>query len=94
MPNDVGVVGLIAPFGGRLNTSTALTATTNFTARIKNFGNTKVANIGVNLNINGANFNASILDSIAPDSTKDVQFVGTSNLSAVGNYPYTLYILI
>ena len=90
VPNDVGVVGLIAPFGGRLNTSTALTATTNFTARIKNFGNTKVANIGVNLNINGANFNASILDSIAPDSTKDVQFVGTSNLSAIGNYPYTL----
>ncbi|MBL0288407.1 MAG: hypothetical protein IPQ19_13645 [Bacteroidetes bacterium] len=57
---------------------------------MKNFGNTKVANIGVNLNINGANFNASILDSIAPDSTKDVQFVGTSNLSAIGNYPYTL----
>ena len=90
VPNDVGVVGLISPFGGRINTSTALTATTNFSAKVKNYGNTKVANIRVNLNINGDNFNVSILDSIAPDSTRDVQFVGTSNLSAVGNYPYSI----
>lgn len=64
-----------------------LSAASQVTATIKNFGGSAISNVPVTLLVNGAGaINETVPGPIAPNSTLDYTFTGTVNLSAAGTY--------
>ena len=78
---------IIAPVYGRLNTSTALTATTTVSARIKNLDDNNITNFKMRYYVGGSLVVEDLLSTtISPGSTYTHNFSLPYNFSAAGNY--------
>ena len=85
--DDVGVYSMHKPTIGRKFTSSSLTATTQLSFIIKNYGTVSKSAIPISYTINsGSVRNAILNDVITSNDTSIVFFTVHENLSSVGNY--------
>jgi hypothetical protein len=84
--NDVKMDSIIAPVYGRLNTSTALTATTTVSARIKNLDDANVTSFKMRYYVGGALVIEDLSATITPGNTYTHNFSLPYNFSPAGNY--------
>jgi len=86
--NDLLLDSIIAPLSGRLLTSTALTATTQVRARIKNLDDANVTSFKMRYSLNGGGswVEETVSVTVAPGATYTHSFATTANFLAVGNY--------
>ncbi|MDP4261023.1 MAG: S8 family serine peptidase [Bacteroidota bacterium] len=85
--NDLKIDALLAPQSGRLLTSSALTATTTISVRIKNLDDAPVATFNVKYSVNGGAFVSEAgTGPIAAGGTYTHNFATTHDFSAIGNY--------
>jgi hypothetical protein len=85
--NDIKMDSIIAPIYGRLNTSTALTATTTVSARIKNLDDANVSSFKMRYYVGGALVIEDLVSAtITPGNTYTHNFSLPYNFSPAGNY--------
>ena len=85
--NDLKMDSIIAPVYGRLNTSTALTATTTVSARIKNLDNANVTSFKMRYYVGGSLvIEDNVSATVTPGSTYTHNFSLPYDFSAAGNY--------
>jgi hypothetical protein len=85
--NDIKMDSIIAPIYGRLNTSTALTATTTVSARIKNLDDANVTSFKMRYYVGGALvIEDQVSATITPGNTYTHNFSLPYNFSPAGNY--------
>lgn len=85
--NDVGIYAINNPIGGRLFTSSALSATQKLSFVIKNFGTAAQNTITVSYRINGGIVRtATLARTVNSNDTAIIYFTINENLSSVGNY--------
>jgi Subtilase family/Secretion system C-terminal sorting domain/CARDB len=85
--NDIKLDSILAPVYGRLNTSTALTAATIVSARIKNLDDADVTNFKMRYYVGGSLMVEDQVSTIvAPGNTYTHNFSLPYNFSSAGNY--------
>ena len=85
--NDIKMDSIIAPVYGRLNTSTALTAATTVSARIKNIDDANVTSFKMRYYIGGTQVIEDLVSAtITPGNTYTHNFSVTYDFSTAGNY--------
>jgi len=85
--NDLKIDSIIAPVYGRLNTSTALTAATTVSARIKNLDDANVTSLKMRYYVGGTLIVEDLISTtITPGNTYSHNFSLPYNFSSVGNY--------
>lgn len=85
--NDLRMDSIIAPVYGRLNTSTALTATTTVSARIKNLDDNNATSFKMRYYVGGSLIVEDLVSTIVtPGSTYTHNFSLPYNFSTAGNY--------
>ncbi|MBL7739159.1 MAG: S8 family serine peptidase [Chitinophagaceae bacterium] len=85
--NDLKVDAILAPQSGRLLTSSALTATTTISARIKNLDDAAINTFNVKYSVNGGAFVSEAgAGPIAAGGTYTHNFAATYDFSGVNNY--------
>ena len=85
--NDLKLDSIVAPVYGRLNTSTALTATTTVSARIKNLDDAAITNFKMRYYVGGVLVvEDPVSVTINPGSTYTHNFSLPYNFSPAGNY--------
>jgi hypothetical protein len=84
--NDLKVDAILAPVSGRLLTSSALTATTVITARVKNLDDAVVNTFNVKYSVNGGGFVSESATNIGAGATYTHNFAATYDFSAAGTY--------
>jgi len=85
--SDLKIDAILAPVSGRLLTSTALSAGTTISVRIKNLDDATVNTYDVKYSVNGGAFTAPESDGpVAAGSTSVHNFAATYDFSAVGVY--------
>jgi hypothetical protein len=85
--NDIKMDSIIAPVYGRLNTSTALTAATTVSARIKNLDDANVTNFKMRYYVGGTLVVEDLVSTtVAPGNTYTHNFSLPYNFSSAGNY--------
>ncbi len=85
--NDIKLDSIIAPVYGRLNTSTALTATTTVSARIKNLDDANVTSFKMRYYVGGTLVIEDVVSAtVTPGSAYTHNFSVPYNFSAAGNY--------
>ncbi len=85
--NDLKIDAILAPASGRVLTSSALTATTTVTVRIKNLDDAAVNTFNVKYSVNnGAFVSEAGTGPVAAGSTYTHNFASTYNFSTVGSY--------
>jgi hypothetical protein len=85
--NDLKMDSIIAPVYGRLNTSTALTATTTVSARIKNLDDNNLNSFKMRYYVGGTLVIEDLVSTtVTPGSTYTHNFSVPYNFSGAGNY--------
>ncbi|MER3470443.1 MAG: peptidase S8/S53 subtilisin kexin sedolisin [Chitinophagaceae bacterium] len=84
--NDLKLDAIVAPSSGRLFTSTALTATTAISIRVKNLDDAAINNFNVKYSVNGSAWISESVSTISASSTYTHTFATTQDFSAVGTY--------
>ena len=85
--NDLRIDSIIAPVYGRVNTSTALTATTTISARIKNLDDNNVTSFKMRYYVGGSLVVEDLVSTtVASGSTYTHNFSLPYNFSLAGNY--------
>jgi len=85
--NDIKMDSIIAPVYGRLNTSTALTASTTVIARIKNLDDNNVTSFKMRYYVGGILIVEDVVaTTVTPGSTYTHNFSVPYNFSVTGNY--------
>jgi hypothetical protein len=85
--NDLKIDAILAPLSGRLLTSSALTATTTISVRIKNLDDAAINTFNVKYSVNGAAFVSEPgTTSVAAGATYTHNFAATYNFSPVNSY--------
>ena len=85
--NDLRIDSIIAPVYGRLNTSTALTAATTVSARIKNLDDYNVTSFKMRYHVDGSLVVEDLVSTtLTPGSTYTHNFSLPYNFSIAGNY--------
>ena len=85
--NDLKMDSIVAPVYGRLNTSTALTAATTISARIKNLDDANVTDFKMRYYVGGALVIEDMVSAtVAPGNTYTHNFSVPYNFSSAGNY--------
>jgi hypothetical protein len=91
--NDLKIDALIAPISGRVFTSSALTATTTISVRIKNLDDAAVNTFNVKYSVNGGAFVSEAgLTPVAALGTYTHNFAATYDFSPVGSYTLTVVV--
>lgn len=85
---DASVTQILAPFGGgRLNTSSALTATETVQVEVINLGSDTLTNIPVSFSLNGSTVATEVIPGpLFPNVLGTYTFTATGNFLAAGNY--------
>ncbi len=85
--NDLKVDAILAPLSGRVHTSSALTAATIISVRVKNLDDATISNYNVKYSVDGGTFVSAALTNIAGYSNNVVDFLANPyDFSAIGNY--------
>jgi hypothetical protein len=85
--NDIKLDSIIAPVYGRLNTSTALTTTTQVSARIKNLDDANITSFKMRYYVGGSLvIEDNVSATVTPGNTYTHNFSLPYNFSAAGNY--------
>lgn len=92
--NDLLLDSITAPVYGRIATSTALTAATVVSVRIKNLDDANVTSFTMKYSVNGVLVATEpVMATIAPGATYTYNFSATSDLSSAGSYAITAEVI-
>jgi hypothetical protein len=83
--NDLRISGIISPASGRLNTSSALSASENLQIAVQNLDDAPVASYQLAYQVNGGPWTTQAVAGIAAGTTATASFTGL-NLTAPGTY--------